>query len=109
MATIVHKYGGTSVGSPEKIKDVARRVKKVRDKGNQVVVIVSAMGHTTDELIDLMDQITDNLDTVGAPSAFKPAAVSPSSEGRLRIAALVMISATSHPVRVAHRCARWMK
>ncbi|MEA3493970.1 MAG: aspartate kinase [Candidatus Margulisiibacteriota bacterium] len=62
MAIIVHKYGGTSVGSPEKIKNVARRVKKVRDKGNQVVVIVSAMGHTTDELIDLMGQITDNPD-----------------------------------------------
>lgn len=62
MVIIVHKYGGTSVGSPEKIKNVARRVKKVRDKGNQVVVIVSAMGHTTDELIDLMDQITDNPD-----------------------------------------------
>jgi aspartate kinase len=62
MATIVHKYGGTSVGTPEKIKNVARRVKKVRDKGNDVVVIVSAMGHTTDELIDLMDQITDNPD-----------------------------------------------
>jgi aspartate kinase len=63
MATIVHKYGGTSVGTPEKIKNVARRVKKVRDKGNNVVVIVSAMGHTTDELIDLMDKITDNPDS----------------------------------------------
>ncbi len=62
MATIVHKYGGTSVGSPEKIKNVARRVKKVHDKGNQVVVIVSAMGHTTDELIELMDRITDSPD-----------------------------------------------
>jgi len=62
MATIVHKYGGTSVGTPEKIKNVARRVKKVRGQGNHVVVIVSAMGHTTDELIDLMDQVTDNPD-----------------------------------------------
>lgn len=62
MATIVHKYGGTSVGTPEKIKNVARKVKKVRDQGNQVVVIVSAMGHTTDELIDLMNKITDNPD-----------------------------------------------
>lgn len=62
MATIVHKYGGTSVGSPEKIKNVAGRVKKVHDKGNRVVVIVSAMGHTTDELIDLMDQVTDSPD-----------------------------------------------
>jgi aspartate kinase len=62
MAIIVHKYGGTSVGSPEKMRNVARRVKKVRDEGNHVVVIVSAMGDTTDELINLMDQITDNPD-----------------------------------------------
>jgi len=60
MATIVHKYGGTSVGSPEKIKNVAQKVKKVKEAGNDVVVIVSAMGHTTDELIDLMNQITEN-------------------------------------------------
>lgn len=60
MAIIVHKYGGTSVGNPEKIKNVARRVKKVRDQGNDVVVVVSAMGHTTDELIDLMNKVTDN-------------------------------------------------
>ena len=60
MAIVVHKYGGTSVGTTEKIKNVARKVKKVSDQGNQVVVIVSAMGHTTDELIDLMNQITEN-------------------------------------------------
>lgn len=46
----------------EKIKNVARRVKRVRDEGNEVVVIVSAMGHTTDELINLMHEITDNPD-----------------------------------------------
>ncbi len=62
MATIVHKYGGTSVGTPEKILNVAKKVKKVRDQGNNVVVIVSAMGHTTDELIDLMNKITDSPD-----------------------------------------------
>ena len=62
MAIIVHKYGGTSVGTPEKIKNVARRVKKVREGGDDVVVIVSAMGHTTDELIGLMNQVTDNPD-----------------------------------------------
>jgi len=60
MAIIVHKYGGTSVGTPEKIKNVAKKVKAVKDEGNDVVVIVSAMGHTTDELIGLMDQITEN-------------------------------------------------
>src|SRR3989339_2267072 len=62
MAIVVHKYGGTSVGSPEKIRNVAQRIKKVVAAGNQVVVIVSAMGHTTDELIDLMNQITDSPD-----------------------------------------------
>jgi len=62
MGIVVHKYGGTSVGTPEKIKNVAKRVKIVYDQGNELVVIVSAMGHTTDELIDLMHQITDNPD-----------------------------------------------
>ena len=62
MEVIVHKYGGTSVSTPEKIKSVARRVKKVRDEGYEVVVVVSAMGHTTDELIELMHKVTDNAD-----------------------------------------------
>ncbi|OGB90028.1 aspartate kinase [candidate division WOR-1 bacterium RIFCSPHIGHO2_01_FULL_53_15] len=62
MAIIIHKYGGTSVGTPEKIKNVARRIKKVIDAGNEVVVVVSAMGHTTDELIDLMHKVTDSPD-----------------------------------------------
>ncbi|MBI5400243.1 aspartate kinase [Candidatus Saganbacteria bacterium] len=62
MALIVHKYGGTSVGTPEKIKNVAARVKSVRDAGNSVVVVVSAMGHTTDELIELMHQVTTDPD-----------------------------------------------
>jgi aspartate kinase len=60
MALIVHKYGGTSVGTPEKIKNVAARVKKIRDAGNDIVIIVSAMGHTTDELIDLMHKVTSD-------------------------------------------------
>ena len=62
MPIIVHKYGGTSVGTPEKILKVAERVKKVREEGNEVVVIVSAMGHTTDELIDLMNKVTADPD-----------------------------------------------
>ncbi|MBI5701434.1 aspartate kinase [Candidatus Saganbacteria bacterium] len=60
MAIIVHKYGGTSVGTPEKINNAARRVKRLHDDGNQIVVVVSAMGHTTDELIGLMDKVTSN-------------------------------------------------
>lgn len=54
MATIVHKYGGTSVGTPEKIKNIAQKLKKLKSQGHNLVVVVSAMGHTTDELIDLM-------------------------------------------------------
>lgn len=60
MALIVQKYGGTSVGTIERIKNVARRIIKTKEAGNQVVVIVSAMGHTTDELISLLHQITKN-------------------------------------------------
>jgi aspartate kinase len=58
MKLIVQKYGGTSVGSPERIKAVAERVKRYVDTGYSVVIVVSAMGHTTDELIDLAGQIT---------------------------------------------------
>jgi aspartate kinase len=60
MEVIVHKYGGTSVGTPEKIKNVARRIKEVKDNDYEVVVIVSAMGEETDELISLMHRVTDN-------------------------------------------------
>ena len=62
MGLIVQKYGGTSVGDAEKIKNVARRVAQTKDKGNQVVVVVSAMGDTTDELIKLAYQINDHPD-----------------------------------------------
>jgi aspartate kinase len=58
MALIVQKYGGSSVSSAERIKNVARRVGKVFDSGDQVVVVVSAMGDTTDDLIKLAGQVT---------------------------------------------------
>ncbi len=51
MPLIVQKYGGTSLGSPERIRAVARRVARARRCGDQLVVVVSAMGHTTDELM----------------------------------------------------------
>jgi aspartate kinase len=60
MARLVHKYGGTSVGSIERIQAVARRVAALRAEGHEVVVVVSAMGDTTDELLDLAARITDN-------------------------------------------------
>ena len=62
MALIVQKYGGTSVADADRIKDVARRIAAAKDKGNQLVVVVSAMGDTTDGLIELALQITDHPD-----------------------------------------------
>jgi len=53
MALVVQKYGGSSVADAERIKNVARRIAATRDKGEQVVVVVSAMGDTTDALIEL--------------------------------------------------------
>ncbi len=62
MALIVQKYGGSSVADAERIKNVARRIAATRDKGNQVVVVVSAMGDTTDELIELAYQVSEQPD-----------------------------------------------
>lgn len=53
MALIVQKYGGTSVGSPERIENVARKVKSFRERGDDVVVVVSAMSGETNRLLDL--------------------------------------------------------
>lgn len=57
MSLIVQKYGGSSVADAEKIKNVARRIVATRDAGNQVVAVVSAMGDTTDDLVDLAHQV----------------------------------------------------
>ena len=58
MSLIVQKYGGTSVGSPDRIQRVADRVVRTRSAGHDVVVVVSAMGHTTDELLTLAGQVS---------------------------------------------------
>ncbi len=58
MPLIVQKYGGTSVGDAERISDVARRVVETRKAGNDVVVVVSAMGQTTDDLIALATHVS---------------------------------------------------
>lgn len=58
MALIVQKYGGTSVGNPDRIKNVARRVAEYRAKGDQIVVVVSAMSGVTDNLIKLAKEIS---------------------------------------------------
>ncbi len=57
MALIVQKFGGTSVGNPDRIKNVAARVAKYRSQGDQVVVVVSAMSGVTDHLIKLAKEI----------------------------------------------------
>ena len=62
MALIVQKYGGTSVADAERIKNVAQRIAQAKDKGNQIVVVVSAMGDTTDELIKLAYQVSEQPD-----------------------------------------------
>lgn len=62
MALIVQKYGGTSVGSVERIKNVARRIAKWQNAGHQVVVVVSAMSGETNRLIALAKEIQKNPD-----------------------------------------------
>jgi aspartate kinase len=60
MSLIVQKFGGTSVANAEKIRVAARRAIRAQQMGNQVVMVVSAMGHQTDQLVDLAKQITDD-------------------------------------------------
>ena len=60
MAIVVQKYGGSSVADADKIRNVARRVAASFNKGNKVVVVVSAMGDTTDDLIELAGKINPN-------------------------------------------------
>lgn len=73
MALVVQKYGGTSVGDLERIHKVAQRIQHYRERGHQLAVVVSAMGHTTDELIALAKRVNkrppqrelDMLTTIG--------------------------------------------
>jgi aspartate kinase len=58
VTTIVQKYGGTSVAGPEEIKRVARRIVSTAEQGKSVCAVVSAMGHTTDELVGLAAQVS---------------------------------------------------
>ena len=60
MAIIVQKFGGTSLADSDKIKNVAKAVVKEKKLGNDVIVVVSAMGHTTDNLIKLAHEISSN-------------------------------------------------
>jgi aspartate kinase len=58
VSLIVQKYGGTSVGTPERIRNVARRILETQQAGNQVVAVVSAMAGVTNNLIKLADEVT---------------------------------------------------
>jgi aspartate kinase len=60
VAIVVQKYGGTSVGDVDRIKRVADRIARTRRGGDQVVVVVSAMGKSTDQLIDMAEDIADD-------------------------------------------------
>ena len=62
MAIIVQKYGGSSLADAERIKHVARRIGACRERGDDIVVVVSAMGDTTDDLIDLAHRMSDSPD-----------------------------------------------
>ena len=57
MALVVQKYGGSSVADAERIRRVAERIVETKKQGNDVVVVVSAMGDTTDNLLDLAQQV----------------------------------------------------
>lgn len=54
MGILVHKYGGTSVASTDKIKNIAKKIVAEKEKGHDLVVVVSAMGKTTDDLIEII-------------------------------------------------------
>lgn len=60
MGILVHKYGGTSVGSIEKMKSIAKRVISQKEKGYEMVVVVSAMGKTTDYLVEMSKEMTQD-------------------------------------------------
>ena len=60
MALYVQKYGGTSVGSIERIEAVAQRVKKSREQGNQIVVVVSAMSGETNRLLGMAKALDEH-------------------------------------------------
>lgn len=62
MKLIVQKYGGTSVGNPERIRNVARRIRETQLKGNKVVAVVSAMGGETNRLIELANKVSEGSD-----------------------------------------------
>src|SRR5271154_3973079 len=98
MALIVQKYGGTSVGNPDRIKNVAKRVADYRSRGDQIVVIVSAMSGVTDNLIKLAKEIMPlpserERDMLFAPGKQKPLALTAIALHALNFPAVSMTGA----------------
>ena len=60
MSLIVQKYGGSSLANPDLIRNVANRISNASEDGNQIVVTVSAMGDSTDNLMDIATKITNS-------------------------------------------------
>ena len=59
MALVVQKFGGTSVADADRMREVAEHVKRTRSRGDDVVLVVSAMGKETDELFRVADEVND--------------------------------------------------
>jgi aspartate kinase len=102
MALIVQKYGGTSVGSIDKIRNVARRLMDAQTQGNEVVAVVSAMAGETDRLIELAHQVTE-----GPDSREYDALVSTGEQVSIALLAMTIISMggkarsfTGHQVKI---------
>ena len=60
MALVVQKYGGASLATPEKMLHVADRIINMKKKGNDMVVVVSAPGDTTDDLVSFAEKLSEN-------------------------------------------------
>ena len=80
MSLIVQKYGGSSVTDATSVKRVARRIVDTKKSGDEVVVVVSAMGDTTDELLDLANEVSPL--PPGRPRPPQPAAGGRRGQGR---------------------------
>ena len=89
MALYVQKFGGTSVGTAERIKNVARRVVETAAAGHKVCVVVSAMGKTTDELIDLAHELSPDPSRRGSAGVTVPTCAGPGARSQLGRAPVV--------------------
>jgi aspartate kinase len=75
VPVIVQKYGGTSVGDPDRIRAVSEHIARTHRQGNQVIVVVSAMGKTTDDLVRLAHDVSQAM--AGSSTYPRPVSGSP--------------------------------